>query len=572
MRPTNIHGSILSLQIVVLLLCMTFRIGGHQQLSLDVLSQHNQALTQIQPGKPFIIEIGIPNGITSNNEPTISGIEPSSIQARSLRRSITHSHGVTHETKIYSYVVNIPHEGTFTIGPASLETKNGTLFSSTRTLQVCQSDERTSNNQNSTIFLTCTLPNSRPYIGQKVPYTLQFFVPSKESIQLQQLDFSEKAPHLIISPQYTTTMHSNRYQGQEYKVLEYKGYLHFKNSGECPVPPVRAVYARLINRFNIAGFASGNVIQEQIYCQNETINVQPLPPHSQPIQAVGSFSTFDVKINNLIVESGQALVLSLTLTGDGNFDLIEHPQLNLPDSFLYYTSKTTSTDTQKNFEYILQPTSQGTYEIAPQSFTYFDPILQQYTSLTTHSLSLTVTKGTVPDSIIPKAPHEPVQQLIIPNTKVLQTSQSEKSKSLWWWQFPPFGLIVLLAIIPLLALLNDCYKTTVQAYLAAYRRRRKIFKYAWNMLKQAEDKQDASQLYLIFNTLSELFHNNNDNIGLNCIENQLKSSDQHIWRSFSEQLYRAAFSSNKDSAQNQLYSEARQWLAHLQKIKPITRA
>ena len=116
------------------------------------------------------------------------------------------------------------------------------------------------------------------------------------------------------------------------------------------------------------------------------LTIEELPAYKGHVDAVGTFKRFDAQINPSVAQEGEGMVLILEIEGDG--DLANIPTLplkNMPQSLKWYDSKQYIKDSHgvhglpvKCFEYIVQGRAEGSWEIPPQPFTYFDVGKRQY--------------------------------------------------------------------------------------------------------------------------------------------------------------------------------------------------
>ena len=81
--------------------------------------------------------------------------------------------------------------------------------------------------------------------------------------------------------------------------------------------------------------------------------------------------------------------LTAKISGRGNLTFVQAPKLQLPASFELYNVKTTESinasssgiSGYRQFEYPCIARAEGTYEVEPVEFTYFDPQRMQYMTL-----------------------------------------------------------------------------------------------------------------------------------------------------------------------------------------------
>ncbi len=137
-----------------------------------------------------------------------------------------------------------------------------------------------------------------------------------------------------------------------------------------------------------------------------TINVKPLPENVPEgfTGAVGDF-TFKANLSTNNLKVNDALSLVVTISGTGNISLISPPEIDFPpDHDVYEVDRTEKISTSGNrisgnvtYEYPIVVRHAGNFRIAPISFTWFDPSLEKYKTITTDEFRFTVEKGQGPD-------------------------------------------------------------------------------------------------------------------------------------------------------------------------------
>ena len=130
------------------------------------------------------------------------------------------------------------------------------------------------------------------------------------------------------------------------------------------------------------------------------IAVKPLPAGAPASfsGAVGSF-TMDAVLPQERLAANSAATYTVKISGTGNLTFVQAPKLTLPASFEQYNVKTTeSINTSasgisgyRQFEYPFIARAEGTYEVEPVEFSYFDPSRMQYMTLKSKALELEIT-------------------------------------------------------------------------------------------------------------------------------------------------------------------------------------
>ncbi len=116
---------------------------------------------------------------------------------------------------------------------------------------------------------------------------------------------------------------------------------------------------------------------------------------------VGSF-TMEASIDKSELQANDAFNLKIKIKGKGNISLLEIPKPNFPPDFEVYDpkiSQNSKTDASgmsgtKTYEYLIIPRNQGDYTIPPVSFSFFNPKLERYQTLSSDTFFVKVGKGT----------------------------------------------------------------------------------------------------------------------------------------------------------------------------------
>ena len=114
--------------------------------------------------------------------------------------------------------------------------------------------------------------------------------------------------------------------------------------------------------------------------------------------AVGSF-TMDAVLPPDRLAANSAATYTVKISGTGNLTFVQAPKLTLPASFEQYNVKTTESinasaagiSGYRQFEYPFIARAEGTYDVEPVEFSYFDPARMQYMTLRSRPLELEIT-------------------------------------------------------------------------------------------------------------------------------------------------------------------------------------
>lgn len=187
--------------------------------------------------------------------------------------------------------------------------------------------------------------------------------------------------------------------------------LYPQQAGNLTIDPLTlSVVAQIVmqprRQSIIDDFFSGSNIQEvrrKLTTQPVTVHVKELPSGA-PSSFAGAIGEFQMEAVNAPAEvaANSAFTYSLKISGSGNLPQIQAPKLTLPASFEQYNVKTTESLNNsaggiygyRQFEYPVIARVAGDYKIEPIQFTYFNPRLRTYETLSTSQMTLRV----LPDS------------------------------------------------------------------------------------------------------------------------------------------------------------------------------
>lgn len=132
------------------------------------------------------------------------------------------------------------------------------------------------------------------------------------------------------------------------------------------------------------------------------INVLPLPKNDTGKKFSGAVGDFDFRVsaNNTNINTGDEVIVTLEVFGEGNVSVIDIPNLDssISNYFSVYQPKTFETNWfengkifgRKTKEYILIATNSGNYSISNISFLYFSPNIKRYTNTYSTQLNFNI--------------------------------------------------------------------------------------------------------------------------------------------------------------------------------------
>ncbi len=125
------------------------------------------------------------------------------------------------------------------------------------------------------------------------------------------------------------------------------------------------------------------------------VTVKNVPLEGQPESYIGAIGTFqlDAQLTPTSVSVGDPITLTLTLTGEGNLQDMRPPKIDLPSvsgQFRTYDATEETVGQARRFVYSLRPLSVDVNEFPAVPVSYFDVQAEQYVTLQTDALPMTV--------------------------------------------------------------------------------------------------------------------------------------------------------------------------------------
>lgn len=324
----------------------------------------------------------------------------------------------------YTYILVAQKEGTFTIGPATINVDGSTYRSNAVQIKVispdqipksqAQQESDKSGSSSPTIkstdaFIRAIVSKNTMYEQEGFTVTFRLYT-TLNVVDFGKIEFPEFEGFMVeeIELPMNQQLKIEQYNGKSYYTADLRKTLLFpQRSGKITIPSgrIEMVFSVPSGKRISTFFGSQEVVvdvKKTLVTNPVSVNVTPLP-HDKPDSftgAVGSF-TFRSKINPQEVKANEPVTFTLEISGTGNLKLIQNPHVEFPSNFEVYdpTVKnelqiTTNglTGTRK-IEYIAIPRYEGSYVIPPVEFSYFDLKSRSYKTLKSPQYTVQVAKG-----------------------------------------------------------------------------------------------------------------------------------------------------------------------------------
>ncbi len=322
--------------------------------------------------------------------------------------------GVRSYSKSYSYTLAPTARGKFTIKQASIVIGGETYKSLAKEVEVTEavdkpSDQMTADDvADENLHLVAEISKTDPYMNEAITVIYKLYVSPNISVSnYQPLDnptynnfWSQDIKVSSLSAQNGT------YQGKPYRyVILKRVVLYPQKSGKLDIEPL-SLEVTVDVPTGRRDFFGGRIYAQTnktVSAGNRTINVKPLPLANQPANFNGAVGDFDftVTTSKTSLNATESLQATVEVNGKGNLKLFKLPEPELPSALEVYEPeftegvRTTLSGMQGKVsnQYTIVPAFRGKYPIAPLNFSFFNPITEKYTTLTSDEIVINVLEG-----------------------------------------------------------------------------------------------------------------------------------------------------------------------------------
>ena len=327
---------------------------------------------------------------------------------RSLRTSLT-------------YICRLNETGGYQLPAASAVVDGTNVKSLTQTIEVMDSPQGgggvnhstppatrgggTARDDDSDLLVAIQLSQNEVYQGQPVVATLKIFtrldLSSFEDFRFP--DFKGFWAKEIETPRQIS-FQSEVYNGKQYNSGVLRQYvLYPQKSGELEIEPLKAVV-----QYRVRGARQSFFDEFMGTFQTDTrtltsaprkLKVLPLPSGA-PSSFTGAVGRFDIsaQLDAKEVKTNEAVTYTLKVSGAGNMQLLQKPELRLPSTVEVFPPKMTENYGLRNgaqtgsvsYEFILIPRAPGVLSIPAYEYSYFDPQAKSYKTVRAEGFELNV--------------------------------------------------------------------------------------------------------------------------------------------------------------------------------------
>lgn len=370
--------------------------GSHFRMTIGVQGAFDTEVPQITPPENFILMYG----------PSVSTQTSIVNNVVAIFRGFTYSFSPT-ET------------GIFELGPATLEYKGKVYTSNSVKIEVVKRtpfegdvDADTERSKridiNKRIFVELETDKKEAYIYEQIVESFKLFF--QKGLPIDDLDYVAASTKSFLAEKLGE---ERRYEevrdGILYNVIELRTALFPLVSGNIEIPPAKFNCNIIIRQqgyrnsiFDEFSGRGGQKYPVERSTDSVKLKIKPLPESDKPDNFAGTVGRFtmDVLAKPTEVKVGDPITLSINIRGKGNIQTIGEPVLAPGDEkdFKIYPAETDTTITdrgdgikgEKLFSKVVEPQHEDIDMIPAISFSYFDPELEKYMTITHNPIPIVV--------------------------------------------------------------------------------------------------------------------------------------------------------------------------------------
>ena len=315
--------------------------------------------------------------------------------------------------KVYSYFLMPMQRGTLTIRQATIEI-NDQIYKTNPvriTVTAAVEKQRDPNDIDATadesVHLVAEISKTGPYINEPITVVYKLYCGFNVGISnWQELDKPKYNDFWSQNIEVPQKISEGEYNGERYRyVILKKVVLYPQKAGRLTIEPLSLDLTVEVpsGRRDMFGRVQIKQDSKRVSAGAKTINVKALPESGRPENFSGAVGKFDFKVSpsKTNIKHGESLDLVVSVSGTGNLKLFDLPKPVVPTALEMYdpvhkenvrtplsgmTGRITDT-------YTIVPGFKGNYTIQPLSFSYFDPAVGKYKTITSEEIVLRVLDG-----------------------------------------------------------------------------------------------------------------------------------------------------------------------------------
>jgi hypothetical protein len=336
---------------------------------------------------------------------------------------------------IYNYTILPMKAGAFKIPSQTIRVAGKNLTTPELTLHVTDSGNSASRSQpggapaqtlnaKNIAFLEFVVPERTGYVGEVLPVEIRIGLNSRVRFQSRPEPPEINLQGVTLQRAQEGEQNLETIGGVAYQVITYKGALAAIHAGKIELPPLETAVIALVRHrapsssgrsrspFDAFGMRDpfddpffsdplamfqGEPTKIPLKSEPVTLEIKPLPsnPPASFSGAVGHFA-MTVEGKPKSVQIGDPITVTSIISGRGNFDRMSAPALEdehgwhkYPPSAKFKQDDDVGLSGTKTFETVISPNEKKS-SIPPLSFSYFDPLKEDYVTLRSDPIPIQV--------------------------------------------------------------------------------------------------------------------------------------------------------------------------------------
>jgi len=290
----------------------------------------------------------------------------------------------------YTYILMPQKTGTFQIGPFAFPVKSDIFKSKKLIAHVISSVENKNLKTDplsreeqfrakDNIFLLIATGKNKVYLNETFPFAVGLYY---KDVPITDIEYPVIEQKGLSVGEFNIPQTSRKdIKGYAYRIITYKNKAFATKPGVLRLGPA-TIMCKV--QKSSPGSLSGSVKKTPLNLEStvKDIDVLPLPRKEMPDDFSGAVGDFKFKATaNPVgyVNIGDAITITMEITGTGNFDIMTAPSAKeKKDLILYDPTLKSQSETSKVFEQIVVPNSIEVKQIPKVRFTFFNPKTAKY--------------------------------------------------------------------------------------------------------------------------------------------------------------------------------------------------
>ena len=377
--------------------------------------------TTIAPGDSTSMTIEV-SGVRHLEPPQTVGVEGLDIRYSRFEESMQIVNGRVDRSAMLSYIVTGNRTGAFEIPAIEIKTDAGVVKTEPLQLKVeapAPGAQRAAGDA-PLAFVQIEIGKETVYVGEAVPVTVQLYFDRRMRARVEQMPVLEGEGFTKVKFSQPREG-ASRKDGQDYQLLTFRTAISPGKAGKVTLGPMevsfiasipRAKKARSRNPLDLFDdgffndpFGQFNAMERRkVTAEPVELEVKPLPAAGRPADFSGAIGKFQLSVEGAPkqVKVGDPVTLKMYVTGSGNFDRVNVPELvdrkgwhAYEASSVFSPNDEILTNGTKTFEMAVVPEEKKT-QMPQVRFSYFDSETGKYVTLTSNPAPLTVEDGAPP--------------------------------------------------------------------------------------------------------------------------------------------------------------------------------